>query len=297
MEKKILRNWSPTDTRLDNIERKVRILDREPQFFNNVPIPSWIELSIVDACNRACSFCPRKDENIAPNTYHRMSVSLIEKLCADLKKINFEGAFCLSGYGEPTLNKNIYEITYKLSILGAVELITNGDTLKPSDIKKHYDSNLSKLIISLYDGEHQIEKFKQMTKESGVPDDFVILRNTWYDDKENFGLLLTNRAGTIDVGKQTKHHEDGSCYYPSYTSVIEWNGDIFLCCHDWQRRIAMGNVMQKDFFEIWNSGIYNKYRKSLLCGNRDKKPCLDCNANGKVHGFKHADAWKKTYKI
>ena len=77
MEKKILRNWSPTDTRLDNIERKVRILDREPQFFNNVPIPSWIELSIVDACNRACSFCPRKDENIAPNTYHRMSVSLI----------------------------------------------------------------------------------------------------------------------------------------------------------------------------------------------------------------------------
>ena len=52
-----------------NIFRKKPILDRDPQFYKNIPLPSWIELSLIDACNRDCSFCPKSDENIAPNTY------------------------------------------------------------------------------------------------------------------------------------------------------------------------------------------------------------------------------------
>lgn len=297
MSSDILRNWSPKETRLKNIERKVRILDREPQFYNDVPIPSWIELSLIDACNRTCSFCPKSDDSIAPNTYKKMEMVLIDKLCDDLKKINFEGAFCLSGYGEPTLHNNIYEISFKLSILGAVECITNGDTLNAKRIRKFYDSNLSKLIVSMYDGEHQIEEFRKMEKESGVPDNFLILRNTWYNKEENFGLLLTNRAGTNNDGNQAKVDKKKDCYYPAYTSVIDWNGDIFLCCHDWQRRVAMGNLMQEDFFNIWNGSNYKKYRKDLLRGDRKNKPCSDCNADGTVHGYKHANAWKKVFKI
>ena len=204
MSEKILKNWKPTDTRLKNIERNVRILDRDTQFYKGVPIPSWIELSVIDACNRTCSFCPKSDENIAPNSYQKMTVKLIDKLCDDLKKINYEGAFCLSGYGEPTLHNNLHEMIFKLSLLGAVELISNGDTLSPKKIKEFYDSNLSKLIISMYDGEHQIEKFKKMREEAKVPEDFLVLRNTWYDKEDNFGLLLTNRAGTNTAGNQPK---------------------------------------------------------------------------------------------
>ena len=78
--------------------------------------------------------------------------------------------------------------------------------------------------------------------------------------------------------------------------LLDWNGNIFLCPHDWQRRISMGNVMQKDFFEIWNSSLLNKYRRNLLCGISNAKPCSDCNVNGTVHGFKHSEAWIKRLK-
>ena len=64
-----------------------------------------------------------------------MTVKLIDKLCDDLKKINYEGAFCLSGYGEPTLHNNLHEMIFKLSLLGAVELISNGDTLSLKKLK------------------------------------------------------------------------------------------------------------------------------------------------------------------
>ena len=78
-----------------NINRKKPILDREPQFFNGVPIPSWIELSLIDVCNRDCSFCPKSDESVSPNTYMKMEQALVEKLITDLKKINFEGSFTM----------------------------------------------------------------------------------------------------------------------------------------------------------------------------------------------------------
>ena len=50
---------NPKETILKNIERKKPILDREPQHHNGLPLPSWIELSLIDVCNRACSFCPK----------------------------------------------------------------------------------------------------------------------------------------------------------------------------------------------------------------------------------------------
>ena len=52
----------------------------------------------------------------------------------------------------------------------------------------------------MYDGPEQIENLK-MTKDPGVPSDFVILRDRWYDEKD-YGIKLTNRTGTIDIGKQ-----------------------------------------------------------------------------------------------
>ena len=40
----------PKETIQNNINRKKPILDREPQIFKGVPIPSWIELSLIDVC-------------------------------------------------------------------------------------------------------------------------------------------------------------------------------------------------------------------------------------------------------
>ena len=285
-------DYNPKETIQKNISRKKPILDRDPQIFNGVPIPSWIELSLIDACNRSCNFCPKFDENIAPNTYNKMEFSLIDKLCSDLKEINFEGAFCLCGYGEPLLHKDYIRIINKLSELGPVEIITNGDVINNKSLKKIYESNASRLLISLYDGPEQLEKFTTMIKENDVPDDFVILRDRWYGDKIDFGVKLTNRTGTINIGNQPDVKINKKCYYTAYQVLIDWNGDFFLCPQDWQRRMSMGNIMQKSFFNIWNGKLLSKYRKKLINGDRSLNPCNKCNAEGDVYGKKHYLAWK-----
>ena len=43
----------------------------------------------------------------------------------------------------------------------------------------------------------------------------------------------------------------------------------------WQRRNPIGNIMQSDFFEIWNSNIWNIYRKDLFDGKRKNHHVLN----------------------
>ena len=281
----------PKLTILSNINRKKPILDRDPQFYNGYPLPSWIELSLIDTCNRSCSFCPKSNEQIAPNTHQKMERVLIEKLCSDLKKINFNGAFCLCGYGEPLLHKDHIFIINELAKIGQVEIITNGDTINDEELREIYSSNASRLLISLYDGSDQLKKFQEMIERNKIPKDFVILRDRWYSDKKDFGVKLTNRVGTVSVGNQDKIQINKKCYYTSYQLLIDWNGDVFLCPQDWQRRVTMGNIMQKSFFDIWNGKILNKFRTLHLKGDRSQSPCNSCNANGMVYGEKHSKAW------
>lgn len=287
----------PVETIKKNINRRKLIVDEGIKFFKGTPLPSWIELSLIDVCNRSCSFCPKSDEKVAPDTYQKMSKKLIDKMHDDLKKINYRGFLTLCGYGEPLLHKEIEYICKKLSKVSSLEIVTNGDPLNYKVIQKLYNANLSRLLISMYDGPEQVIKFKTMIKKSGVPEDFVILRDRWYTETENFGVKLTNRAGTISTGNQIGNDVHTVCYYPSYQFLIDWNGDIFLCPQDWQRRQAMGNMMQESIFEIWTSKIMKKYRIDLLNGKRVNNPCKSCNATGTLLGINHAKIWREKYKI
>ena len=278
-----------------NIKRRTVIVDDVLSKHKGSPIPSWIELSIIDVCNRSCSFCPKSDPKVAPDTYQKMQMNLIDKLTEELKEINYKGSVVLCGYGEPMLHKDINLISKKIAEAAFVEIVTNGDTLNPKKIKDLYVNNINKLLISMYDGEHQRKKFQEMIEESKVPKDFVILRDRWYDEKKDYGLKLTNRSGTISIGDQEKVGKYKKCFYPSYQFLIDWNGDIFLCPQDWQRRITMGNMMQEHIFDIWTNKIMTKYRKNLINGKRDDSPCKMCNAEGTILGKNHANEWAKIY--
>tara|TARA_B100000586_G_scaffold49523_1_gene32924 strand:- start:736 stop:1635 length:900 start_codon:yes stop_codon:yes gene_type:complete len=275
-----------------NIKRRTVIVDDQLVYHKGVPIPSWIELSLIDVCNRSCVFCPKSDPKVAPNTYQKMNMVLINKLTRDLKKIKYKGSVVLCGYGEPMLHKEIYKISKKLAEVAFVEIVTNGDTLTKDVINKLYHSNVNKLLLSLYDGPFQKKKFKKMEKEAKVPSGFIIQRDRWYDEKKDYGLKLTNRTGLINVGKQDDVKNFTYCYYPSYSVLIDWNGDVFLCSQDWQRRRTMGNIMLENFFDIWIGKTISKYRKNLLLGKRCNSPCSECNAEGTVLGYKHAQVWR-----
>ena len=278
-----------------NIKRRTKIVDDKIYLHKGLPMPTWVELSLIDVCNRSCSFCPKADQSIAPDTYQQMTRTLIDKVHDDLKKIKYRGAIALCGYGEPLLHKDLLYIVKKLSNVAPVEIITNGDVLTSKRLQDLYLANVNKVLVSMYDGPQQIDKFNKMAKNANVPNELLILRDRWHGAELDYGVKLTNRAGTIKTGNQIETETYSKCYYPSYQLLIDWNGDIFLCPQDWQRRRPMGNMMQESIFSIWTGKIMTKYRKNLLKGNRCDSPCKECNAEGTLLGYKHAKKWSEIY--
>ncbi len=286
----------PKETIKKNLKRRSEFVDKVPKH-QGMPMPTWVELSLIDVCNRKCSFCPKSDEKVAPDTFQKMSRKIIDEIHDQLLEIHFSGTISLCGYGEPLLHKDISYIVKKLSNVSKVEVITNGDVLSSKKLQDLYISDVSKVLVSMYDGPEQIDKFKKMTLQANVPEEMIILRDRWYDKYNDFGVKLTNRAGTVSVGEQEKIGKYKNCFYPTYQFLIDWDGNVYLCPQDWQRKNPMGNIMQETILQIWKGRTLTNYRKDLLSGKRCSNPCKNCNADGTLLGKNHAAEWKKIYKI
>ena len=284
----------PKETIRKNLKRRSEFVDVVP-IHEGVPMPTWVELSLIDVCNRKCTFCPKYDENVAPDTFQKMTRKIIDEIHDQLLEIHFTGTISLCGYGEPLLHKDISYIVKKLSNVSKVEIITNGDVLSSKRLQELYLADASKVLVSMYDGPEQIEKFKDMTKKANVPEDLVILRDRWYDQYNDFGVKLTNRAGTVKTGEQEKIGKYTNCFYPTYQLLIDWNGNVYLCPQDWQRKVSMGNIMQETIFSIWTGKTLTDYRKNLISGKRCSGPCKSCNADGTLLGKNHAKRWQTIY--
>ena len=280
----------------NSIKRKSKFIDEKVQYFKDIPLFSWIEISPIDACNRKCVFCPKSDPQIAPDTFKTMDNKYIEKLAKELKEINYKGTIVFAGYGEPMLDKKIYDKIQILSGICNLEITTNGDPLTTKNIKKLVDSGINKIVVSLYDGPEQVEKYNNLFLESGINKDKYILRDRWYKEDDGWGLMVTNRAGTLKLENQNlPKKKNMSCFYTHYSMMIDWNGDCYLCTQDWQRKMVSGNIFKQHILNIWNSEILKKFRNDLVNGQRINNPCKNCNAFGLMHGSNHSKAWKKYY--
>lgn len=259
------------------------------------PLFNWLELSPIDTCNRKCIFCPKSNDTKAPDQPHVMPPKLYKKLASELNQIDYQGSVMLAGYGEPLLSKHIVDMTKVFSEVCNTEITTNGDPLNIHKIDQLLDAGVNKIIVSLYDGPEQVEEMKEMFAKAKAPDDSFILRDRWYGKEEDYGLKLTNRAGTLNFGEPSTVMENHACYYPDYMMMVDWNGDVMLCTQDWNRRIKSGNLNFDSLIEIWNAKLLKRYRMHLHSGRRDLPPCNNCNATGTLHGFKQAKVWDEFY--
>ena len=58
--------------------------------------------------------------------------------------------------------------------------------------------------------------------------------------------------------------------------TIFWNGDVTICCHDFEGEFVFGNIFKTPFTELWNSTRYFELRNKVL--SRSLKICKGCYA-------------------
>ena len=129
-----------------------------------------------------------------------------------------------------------------------LEIVSNGDLIK-NDLKRLqnlYKLGLDTVSISIYDGKKEFDDFTSIRSNSGLTENQMILKRRYYDEANgDYGMIISNRTSLIDSNKFRPESESKvielplkrPCFYPFYQTVIDYNGDMLLCPHDWKKPI------------------------------------------------------------
>ncbi len=281
-----------------NIKNKSKTVEGKLQFYKHagklLPLPTEIEISESGTCNRTCSFCPRSDENFIDKKEF-IDTSLHLKMCVELKEHNYKGTIRYSGFVEPLLDKNIFNLiimTRKYLPSSNIEMVTNGDVLNLSRLKKLFTSGLNKLLISAYDGKVEADKLEDLCIQGNLKTNQYIVRHRYLSEENDFGITLSNRSGLMDNAefkiKSLSEPLKNPCYIPSYTFFLDYQGDVLMCPHDWGKKIILGNLKTEKLTDIWFSKKSMRIRKMLNQSNRNFKPCNVCDVVGTFMGKKNS---------
>lgn len=283
-----------------SIDRKKNLTNQNFQLIEgtSIPLPSEVEISESGVCNRKCSFCPRSDPSFE-DVNEFIKPKLHSKLIDQLSDLSFKGVIRYSGFVEPLLDKNIYNLINEVSLKlpkARCEIVTNGDVLNDDRLKKLFANGLSTLLISVYDGPEDAEKFEKMCSKQNLKKEQFVIRHRYYSEEKDFGLTISNRAGMMKNAQYDiqplKNSLNLKCYYPSYTFFMDYNGDVLMCPHDWGKKIILGNMNNSSFLDIWTSKKAIQIRKKLNLADRKFSPCNVCDVKGDLIGKKHAESWK-----
>ena len=290
-----------------NIPRKSGVLDHHlvesHQDRALLPFFSLIGFNLSGLCNRTCVFCPRVNPKIYPNINKHIPVELYERIVKELAEVEYDGMILFSAFSEPLLYKRI-EVVIELSKPYCpkvrIEAVTDGDFVTPDKLRSLFAAGLDTLLISLYDGPHQVDAFEAMMSEVGLNDTQVVLRKRWLPPEEHYGITLSNRAGMVGIpdaaiGK-LKEPLKRQCFYPFYQTLVDYDGSVLLCPHDWGKKLVAGNLNHQSIQEIWNGRVMRRVRRNLANADRNFPPCNECDVDGTLMGERHFEQWMAYYQ-
>ena len=82
------------------------------------------------------------------------------------------------------------------------------------------------------------------------------------------------------MGKRKQEKKLGNhqsfCDFPWRNLIVQWNGDVTICCKDYEGMINIGNVFQTNLKEMWNGKKIRKLREEFLGSLRNTKLCRYC---------------------
>lgn len=252
-----------------------------------------------------------------------MSMNMFHKIVDEIASWNYPVEIVPTMYGEFFLNPNWFHILQYINTnapLVKIAIPTNGSVLdndkidilfKIKNLKyigfsvyAYYPETYQKLIGLPLDTIGKIENaVNRISKERP---DIIINIGSSLDEKyiskdelEMFRKKWKSFATPHEITHNAQHTSDKvlsinknyRCEIPCQTiftsMVIQYNGDVCICCYDSQGELNIGNVNEQlnqfnhaNLLNIWNGKRAIKYRDIHANGQRDSIPlCRSCDSN------------------
>lgn len=283
------------------LPRKLRIAARKPylKLKNKIKYGSFdffqsVEFENITSCNRRCSYCPNSiyDRGLIKNK-KVIDEALFKKIIDELSGFKFSGRISPVFFGEPLLDERLTEWTaYIRKNLPNADIIihSNGDLLTYKLYNNLIKSGVDLFVITEH-GEHMAHNIKELLKnfqETNYKDDYMHDKAYAPVGQKKATILyrdlkkknnLYNRGGLLKNMDPIKTKKL-VCKLPSEILLIDYQGNIILCCNDYFSKIKFGNIKNETILDIWDKKEFKKIRNELAKGDFRLDMCKKCKVVG-----------------
>lgn len=282
----------------------------------NFYIPKIVYLETINYCNANCIMCPNK---VMKRKKGIMSWKLFKRIVDECKELDDDFIFYLHKDGEPLLDpllfKRINYIRKKLPN-SKISFYSNAALLNESMSKRLLESEIDMVTFSVdstskesyelirrglnYDVvKNNLDKFFRLKEESKSKIKVIMQMVVCDKNKseiQEYKKLWSKKAdlvqfksmhnflimGTSIKTKELKSNQMNICKQPFDNLMVYWNGDLGLCCWDYDNLVKLGNITNEKIINVFNNRKYKKIRESML--KKDCREIFPCNICSQIYG-------------
>ena len=190
-----------------------------------------VGIELTNHCNRRCVYCgiptmTRPKGYMSQETFTR---------CVEIVKSLGQPSVIPTFYGEALLHPKFFDYTKQLNDGGIkIQMITNGDFLTDEVIGKLSSLDYEYFLISGHIGQAKGEELVTKCKEAGI-------------HMARFQYELMDILVDLNCEKPVPEEAIGRCIFlKKDLAIILWNGDITVCCEDYEGKGVFANVAGLD---------------------------------------------------
>ena len=268
----------------------------------------WIEIETSSQCNRRCSYCPNsKFDRMRHNEF--MDMDLHRKMIRELAEIDYDGDIKFVGNNEFFMHKdNRGYVDHARAHLprSKITLFSNGDYVSREDLEWCSAAGVGLLLVTLhpgptksYDDVEVLRRAHIFQQQIGLP---LQLRHFQQGASLQFITRVGNTTvmvGFTDLSKfghnwtellpgHESHVRRDPCTYPLRQFVVNYRGDIFMCCIAFKDRTPENDKMgaitgnladYESVFQAYTSPGLVAWRRSLFNTEEKAEPCRTCTGH------------------
>ncbi|MFC1789089.1 radical SAM/SPASM domain-containing protein [Thermodesulfobacteriota bacterium] len=286
--------------------------------FTRQYIPREFHIEVTSHCNANCIMCPQKKMN---RKRGYMSWQVFTKIIDECAVFEGTGLWMnLHKDGEPLLDPMLFaRINYIRKKLkkSHIHFSSNASLLTNSIIDKLLESPPDSIVFSV-DGttsetyeqirrgllyqktKENLENFFKRKKKALHSKTISIMQMVVNDQNKNqksdYFKMWHGKADKIMfkdmhnfLDQKTSVHGCSlsykmlsRCWQPFSTMIVFWNGDVGLCCWDYENFLKLGNIERSSLLEIFNNDMFLKVRTAMI--RKDCKNIPVCSKCSRIYG-------------
>ncbi|WP_036051237.1 SPASM domain-containing protein [Bradyrhizobium sp. Tv2a-2] len=245
-----------------------------------IPGGRVLEVTTTTGCIVGCAYCPQDKFAARQRTVSDVKHLSFEDFQRCLARVPRAADISFSGYSEPWQNRNCTKMVELAYARGhAVRIFTTLVGMNQRDLRRLRALRFRVFVVHVFDdGEYMnsrlvrkkyLDLIRQLV-DADIPSiQFLVLGEVFPDLAEIIpaGTLvrsspLISTAGSVDrklVESQQPLTGALTCTEArQYRNVLLPNGDVTLCCMDFERRHVLGNLLHDSYQDIFEGAIFSK---------------------------------------